>query len=219
MIFSYVEVGKLDDFSYYKEVQLNLETFISKNLYLNFLLFFLFSVVWISLLGFGSPILLISGILFGKWLGTIISVFSISTGSLILYSLAQFFFKDLVKDLLEKKFEKYILLFQKNEFFYLLIYRLVGGFGLPFFLQNLLPIVFSVKKNNYFLASFFGFIPGFFIFNSIGAGLNEFVKQSDSFSFFNLLFNKDIYLPIFLFVIVILISAIVKKKIFKNTSQ
>ena len=128
--------------------QLNLETFISKNLYLNFLLFFLFSVAWISLLGFGSPILLISGILFGKWLGTIISVFSISTGSLILYSIAQFFFKDLVKDLLEKKFEKYILLFQKNEFFYLLLYRLVGGFGLPFFLQNLLPIVFSVKKKN-----------------------------------------------------------------------
>ena len=31
----------------------------------------------IALLGFGSPILIISGILFGQWLGTLISVISI----------------------------------------------------------------------------------------------------------------------------------------------
>ena len=44
------------------------------------------------LLGFGSPILIISGILFGQWLGTLISVISISFGALILYSIGNFFF-------------------------------------------------------------------------------------------------------------------------------
>ena len=117
-IFSYVDVSRLDDFLYYKELQIDLEKTIGKNLYINLLAFFLFCVVWVSLLGFGSPLLLISGILFGKWIGTFISVFSISVGSLILYSIANFFFKDLVSYLLEKRFLKYIHLFRNNEFNY-----------------------------------------------------------------------------------------------------
>ena len=92
LIFSYIEVTRLDDFSYYKELQINLERTIGNNLYLNLLIFFFFCLIWVSLLGFGSPLLLISGILFGKWIGTFVSVFSISIGSVILYSIASFFF-------------------------------------------------------------------------------------------------------------------------------
>ena len=109
VIFSYVELRRLDDFLYYKELQIFLEQMVGKNLYFNLIIFFLFSLVWVSLLGFGSPLLLISGILFGKWIGTFISVLSISVGSLVLYSLASFFFKDLVYNIFEKKFlKKYI---------------------------------------------------------------------------------------------------------------
>jgi len=214
LIFSYVEVTRLDDFSYYKELQSNLEKTIGKNLYTNLFIFFFFCLIWVSLLGFGSPLLLISGILFGKWIGTFISVLSISIGALILYSITSFFFKDLVFNLLEKKFSKYINLFRKNEFNYFLAFRLTGGLGIPFGLQNVLPVIFDIKKFNYFFASFLGFIPMFFIWNTIGSGLNEYIKQEDSFSFTNLLLNKEIYLPIILFVIIMLISAIIKKKIF-----
>ena len=77
-------------------------------------MFFLFSIIWISLLGFGSPLLLISGILFGKWIGTLISVISISLGALLLYQIANYFFKDLIYKLLEKRFIKYINLFKKK---------------------------------------------------------------------------------------------------------
>ena len=214
LIFSYVEVTRLNDFLYYKELQIGLEKTISKNLYINLLIFFLFCLIWVSLLGFGSPLLIISGILFGKWTGTFISVLSISVGSLILYSIANFFFKDLVHNLLEKRFSKYIHLFRKNEFNYFLAFRLSGGLGIPFGPQNVLPVIFNIKKSNYFFASFLGFIPIFFIWNTIGAGLNEYIKQTDSFSFFSLLSNKEIYIPIILFVIVILISGIIKRRIF-----
>ena len=215
-IFSYVEVTRLNDFLYYKESQIDLEKMIGKNLYINLLIFFLFCVAWISLLGFGAPVLLISGVLFGKWIGTFISVLSISIGALILYSIASFFFKDLVFNLLEKKFSKYIHLFRKNEFNYFLAFRLAGGLGIPFGLQNVLPVIFNIKKSNYFFASFLGSIPIFFIWNTIGSGLNEYIKQADNFSFINLLLNKEIYLPIILFVIFMLISAIIKKKIFDD---
>ena len=46
----------------------------------------------------------------------------------------------------------------------------------------------------------------FFIWNTIGSGLNEYIKQSDNFSLINLLLNKEIYLPIILFLIIILLS-------------
>jgi len=216
LIFSYVEVTRLDDFLYYKELQIDLDKTIGKNLYINLLIFFFFSLVWVSLLGFGSPLLIISGILFGKWVGTFISVVSISIGALILYSIASFFFKDLVHNLLEKRFLKYIHLFRKNEFNYFLAFRLAGGLGIPFGPQNVLPVIFNIKKSNYFFASFLGFIPMFFIWNSIGSGLNEYIKQTDNFSFVSLFLNKEIYLPIILFVIIMLISVIIKKKIFDD---
>jgi len=216
LIFSYVEVTRLDDFLYYKELQIDLEKTIGKNLYINLLIFFLFCLVWVSLLGFGSPLLLISGILFGKWIGTFISVLSISIGALILYSIASFFFKDLIFNLLEKKFSKYIHLFRKNEFNYFLAFRLAGGLGIPFGPQNVLPVIFNIKKSNYFFASFLGFIPMFFIWNTIGSGLNEYIKQADNFSFVSLFLNKEIYLPIIFFAIIMLISVIIKKKIFDD---
>ena len=114
LIFSFIEITRLNDFIYYKELQINLESNIGKNLYFNILVFSIFCVVWVSLLGFGSPLLIISGILFGKWIGTLVSVFSISLGALILYSIASFFFKDLVSKLLKKKFNKYLNLFRKD---------------------------------------------------------------------------------------------------------
>ena len=214
LILSNVEVTRLDDFLYYKEIQMNLEKMIGGNLYLNLIIFFIFCLIWVSLLGFGSPLLITSGVLFGKWIGTFISIISISIGALMLYSIANFFFKEIVFNLLEKKFSKYIHIFKKNEFYYFFLFRLAGGLGIPFGLQNILPVILNIKKSNYFFASFFGFIPIFFIWNTIGSGLNEYIKQADNFSLINLFLNKDIYLPIILFIIVMVVSTIIKKKLF-----
>ena len=71
-----------------------------------------------------------------------------------------------------------------------------------------------MKKNNYFFASFFGFVPGFFVFNTIGSGLNNFIKQSDNFSMIKLISTAEVYLPIFMFICLILVSIILKKFFF-----
>ena len=217
-IFTNIQINRLNDFSYYKELQIDLGNYISANILINLIYFFIFSIVWVALLGFGSPILIISGVLFGKWIGTLTSVISISCGALILYSIGIFFFRDFVKALLEKKFKKYIHKFQKNEFFYFFIYRFIGGLGVPFGLQNLIPILFDMKKINYFLASFFGFIPSMFIMNTIGAGLNSYVEQAQSFSVVDLMFTPEIYFPIILFGGLMIISLLVKKKFFDNAN-
>ena len=215
-IFITIEINRLNDFAYYKELQSDLDTFISNNILINIFYFFIFAIIWVALLGFGSPILIISGILFGQLLGTLISVISISIGALILYSIGNFFFRELVKSILEKKIEKYLKLFQENELFYFFIYRFVGGLGVPFGLQNLIPILFGMKKINYFIASFFGFVPGFFIINTIGAGLNSYISQAENFSFIELLLTPEIYLPILMFSVLMFFSLYVKKKFFDD---
>ena len=213
-IFSSIQINRLDDFSYYKEIQSDLDLYISGNIIVNLIYFFIFAIIWVALLGFGFPILIISGILFGQWLGTFISVISISFGALILYSIGSFFFSDYIKLILEKKFEKYIHLFQKNEFYYFFIYRFVGGLGIPFGMQNLIPILFRMKRINYFFSSLFGFIPGFFIINTIGAGLNNYIEQADKFNMIDLILTPNIYLPIFMFIVLMIISLLIKKNFF-----
>ena len=214
-----IEVNRLNDFSYYKELQSDLDSYISSNILVNLFYFFIFAVIWVSLLGFGLPILIISGILFGQWLGTLISIISISIGALILYSIGSFFFKDLVRAVLEKKFEKYIKLFQKNEFYYFFIYRFVGGLGVPFGLQNLIPVLFNMKKFNYFLSTFLGLVPSLFIMNTIGAGLNSYIAQAETFSMINLLFSSEIYLPILMFISLMVLSLLIKKKFFNDSNK
>ena len=215
-IFTGIEISRLNDFSYYKDFQKNLSDYVSENIITNIIYFFIFAVLWVALLGFGAPLLIISGILFGQWIGTLVSIISISVGALILYSIGDFFFRDLVKNTLEQKFEKYIVLFKKNEFYYFFIYRFIGGLGVPFGLQNLLPILFGMKKSNYFFSSLFGFIPGFFIFNTIGSGLNSYVAQSEKFDMIDFILSPTIYLPILMFACLMIVSLIIKKKFFDD---
>jgi uncharacterized membrane protein YdjX (TVP38/TMEM64 family) len=217
-IFSNIQINRLNDFIYLKELQLGLDTFIGKNLLINIIYFFIFSIVWVSLLGFGSPLLIISGILFGKWIGTFVSIFSMTFGALALYSIAKFFFSDLIKNILEKKFKHIIQLFQKNEFYYFFIYRFVGGLGVPFFLQNVFPVLFNMKKINYFFSSFFGFMPIFFVFNAVGEGLNSYIEQANKFSLLELVLTPEIYYPILMFTILMILSFVIKKKFFKNVN-
>ena len=75
-----------------------------------------------------------------------------------------------------------------------------------------------MRKNNYFFSSLFGFIPGFFIFNTIGAGLNTYVEQSENFSFFKLMLTSEIYFPILMFVALTALSLAIKKKFFTDVN-
>lgn len=213
-VFSYIEIRRLNDFAYYKELQSNLNYYVNSNNFINLIYFFVFCIIWVFMLGFASPILIISGILFGKWIGTFATTISISIGALILYIFAGLFFSDLVQRILNKKFSKYIYLFKENEFIYFFVFRLSGGLGIPFFLQNLLPIIFKMNKSNYFFASLFGFIPHVFIWNTVGDGLSKYVEKSESFSLFKLFFSPEIYTPIIMFLALILSSFVIKKKFF-----
>ena len=55
--------------------------------------------------------------------------------------------------------------------------------------------------------------------NTIGAGLNSYVEQAQSFSIIDLILTPSIYFPIMLFVGLMIISFFVKKKFFDNANK
>ena len=207
----------LQELSSYEFIKNNVDYFSSlkdKNYYTLLLTFFLFVVFWVLLLGFGSPVALASGFIFGKWIGTIIIATSLSVGSLLLYLIANFFFRDLVQQKLGNRMVFLKDLFKKNEFLYFLIYRFIGG--LPFFIHNTLPVIFNIRIINYFFGTLLGMIPQLFIMVSIGSGLEKIIKTNSSPpSFFEIIASKDIYLPLIAFIAIVVISIFLKKKFYK----
>ena len=207
----------LEDISSIKIIQSNadkLNLIKSNNLIYLILFFFLFTVLWVSLLGFGSPVILIGGFIFGKWFGTLLITLSLSTGALCLYLLGKYFFYEFLKKNLLNKFKKFKKMFSKDHLIIMIIFRFIGF--VPFFIANLLPVIFNINTRNYFLGTFVGILPSVFIISSLGSGLSEALYKFENFpSIFSLLTLPEIYFPILGFALILIISFIFKKN-FKN---
>ena len=187
----------------------------NKNFFLISLVFFIFTIIWVFLLGFGSPILLLSGFIFGKWVGTTYAVLSLSIGATLLYIFANYFLKDLVEEKFSKRFSNLNEKFKKNEFMFFLIYRFVGG--IPFFISNILPTIFNVKLKNFFFGSIIGLSPPIFVGVSLGAGLNEIIQKNiEAPSLIEILLSPEIYIPIIAFIILLIAGIFIKNIFYKN---
>ena len=204
------------DFSSYELIRENreaLENIKNSNIFLSSIIFLIGTIVWVLLLGFGSPVFLVGGFIFGKWLGTFLVVFGLSIGATLLYMFANFFFKDLVEEKFSSRFSNFTEKFKKNEFVFFLIYRFIGG--IPFFISNILPTIFNVKVRNFFLGSIIGMTPQLFVGASLGAGLSKILEENSEVpSVLELIFSPDIYLPILGIVILVIIGLLLKKKFY-----
>ena len=177
--------------------------------------FMLFTIIWVLALGFGSPIALVAGFIFGKWLGIFFLILGMTIGATALYIFANFFLKELIKERFLNRFKNLEEKFKKSEFIYLLIYRLIGG--IPFFLSNVIPCIFNVKISNFFWATFFGMMPQLFLVVSIGSGLEKIInKNLEAPSVFELITTPDIFLPLLAMIIFILITIFVRKIFYKK---
>ena len=68
-----------------------------QNLFLISSVYFFFSIIWVFLMGFGTPLVIFAGFAFGTILGSILSIFSFTIGATLLYLFANHYFKDLVE--------------------------------------------------------------------------------------------------------------------------
>ena len=215
VFFSKFSINEIISYDFIKNNRDYLISIKESNYFLVSVLFILFTIIWVLLLGFGSPIVLIAGFIFGKWSGTLLATVSLTLGATILYLFANYFIKDLIEEKFSKKFSNLNDKFKKNEFIFFLIYRFIGG--IPFQIQNILPVLFNVKLKNYFFGSVLGMTPQIFVGATLGAGINEIIQKNIEVpSLIDLLFSREIYVPIIAFVILIIIGIIIKNIFYKN---
>ena len=216
LFFSKFSLQEITSYEFIKENRSYFLDLKNSNLILLSLCFLFLTIFWVfPFLGFGSPIALLGGFILGKWIGTIIVVLGLSIGATFLYSFGNFFLKDIIRDKFLNRFKTLEIKFKNSEFIYLLIYRFIGG--VPWQLSCLLPTLFNVKKLNFFFATFIGIIPQIFLAVSIGAGLDKIIEENENIpKFTDIIFSKDIYIPILVFLSLVLISIFLRKLFYKS---
>ena len=217
--FSKFSLQEIKSFTSYDFIKNNRDYFFelkNSNFFILFLFFLIFTILWVfPFLGFGSPIALIGGFLFGPWIGTLVVVTGLSIGATFLYIFGNFFLKEIIRDKFLNKYQKLEIKFKKSEFLYLLIYRFVGG--IPWQLSCLLPVIFNVKVKNFFYASLIGIVPQIFLSVSIGSGLEKVIdKNSEVPSITDIIFTPNVYIPILAFFILILVTIFLRKIFYKD---
>ena len=198
-----------DNRSYFVELK-------NSNLFLFSIIFLAFTILWVfPFLGFGSPVGLIGGFIFGKWIGTLLVVLGLSIGATFIYLFGNYFLKELIREKFLNKFQNLERKFKKSELIYLFLFRIVGV--VPWVPQCLLPTLFDVKLKNYFFSTLCGILPGVFLIVSIGTGLEKVIDQNSEVpGIIDIIFSPYIYLPIIAFFALILLSIILRKLFYKN---
>ena len=180
------------------------------NLFLLAMLFVLFATIWVFAAGFGSPLALFAGFIFGQWFGLLFSVIGMTLGATLLYLFANYFLKEMIRDKFLNRFKNLEEKFKKSEFVYLLIYRFIGG--IPFVLSNVLPCIFNVRSSNFFWATLVGTLPQIFLVCSIGNGLDKIIEKNlQAPTITDMIGSPDIYIPIIVFICLLLITIFLRK--------
>ena len=215
-LFSVVD---LKDLLSYELIKLNKDIILkykSENFLFLATVFFVFSIIWVLFLGFAVPLLVFSGFVFGKWWGILIVLTATTIGAALLYSLVGFFFRDLIKQKLAPKFPKLKEFYIKNDIFYFMSFRFMGGGGSPYAVQNVLPILFDMSIKNYVIATFIGSAPSMFVTVALGSGIETIIDQNTTLSISTVLFSPEIYVPIIVFFIILIIAFLIRKFYFKQ---
>ena len=218
--FLYIFFSKfsLQEISSYEFIKNNRDYFFNlkqSNLIVIAIIFVLFTVVWVLAAGFGSPIAIFGGFIFGKWIGSLLVVIGLSFGAALLYLFANYFLKDLIRDKFLNRYQGLEEKFKKSEFIYLLIYRFIGG--IPFAISNVLPCIFNVKVFNFFWATIIGILPQVFLICSIGHGLEKIIDQNlVAPSIIDLISSKDIYIPLIFFSALVIVTIFLRNLFYKK---
>tara|TARA_B100001123_G_C15336708_1_gene1033135 strand:- start:3008 stop:3733 length:726 start_codon:yes stop_codon:yes gene_type:complete len=215
-LFSFIDIKDLTSYEFIRANSDMILKYKNDNFLFLTVVFFIFTIVWILLLGFAMPLLVFSGFVFGKWWGILIVIISTTIGATILYILAGYFFKELIEEKLAPKFSKLKEFFNKNDITYFMIYRFAGGGGTPYAIQNILPVLFNMPLRNYIIATFVGSIPSMFVTVAIGSGLESVISKNEELSIFSVVNSPEIYLPIVGFFIILIIAFFIKKIYFKT---
>jgi len=154
------------------------------------------------LLPIATVLTLSGGFLFGAVFGTLFSTLGATSGAVLAFLFSRY----IVGASIQKKYEKQLIKFNKeletNKYKYLFSIRFLPVF--PFFLVNFLCGITKLDLKTFIITTYFGIIPGGFVYTYAGSRLAEINSMSD-------IFTKEILLTFVLLGTLTLIPVIVKK--------
>ena len=215
-LFSFIDIKDLTSYEFIRSNKNLILKYKNENFLFLTCAFFIFSIIWVLLLGFAMPLLVFSGFVFGKWWGILIVLTATTIGATVLYIIAGYFFRDMIEEKLAHKFLKLKKFFIKNDILYFMSYRFIGGGGTPYAIQNILPVLFNMSLKNYIVATFIGSMPSMFVTVAIGSGIENVIDKNENLSLISVISSPEIYLPIIGFFIILIIAFSIKRFYFKQ---
>ena len=212
-LFFYYEIYNYVSSDFIKNDRKVIITFIEKNIFIYSFLFFLFSAIWFFLLGFGFPLVIVAGFIFGSFLGSVLLIIGFAIGSTALYVFANHYFKNLVFKYFSSKYKSLEIHFKNHDLAYLLFFRLQPG--IPTQVGTLIPILFDIDVKKIFFANIFGVAPGIFISVSLVSGISSKIEEGGQFNL-DLLSDPKVFIPLTALSIMVLVVNFIKQKFFKS---
>ena len=186
-------------------IKLNIEN----NYFNTFLIFTIYLFLHNSLSLPGSIVLFAaSGYFFGLYMGFLMSIISLVSGSFFFFVFFAFLLKKLLPKLYNNYSKKITFYIDDSSFEYLVLLRLIPG--PPLILQNLFLSALNIKKILFCVTSFIGFSPIVFVSVFIGYQLSNFNSLKSI--VFSDIFSLKFIIFIFLMFILIFLRIFYKKK-------
>lgn len=155
--------------------------------------------LWMTLTG---------GFLFGTAIGGLLAISGATLGAVALFVMAKYVIGDFFRTRYGPRLVAFEAGFNRDAASYLLSMRLIPVF--PFFLVNLGAALMKVRLTTFFLTTFFGIMPGGFVFASIGNGIG-FVLQSGQTPDLSLASQPQVTLPLIGLGVLTLLPALIKR--------
>jgi uncharacterized membrane protein YdjX (TVP38/TMEM64 family) len=213
ILFFYYGANSFLDLNFLKNNKDKIFAFRDANFVLLAISYFFLSIVWVFLLGFGTPLVIVAGFAFGIFWGSFLSILGFSIGASLLYLFANHYFKDLVFKYLAVRFLSLKNHFNENEFSYFFFVRVIPG--IPFPIKNVMPVLFNMKLKNYFFATLLGEAIPIIISVSIVSGFAGAIQSNENLNF-SLLYSPEIFLPLLGLGIMVVLTNYLKKKYIKK---
>jgi uncharacterized membrane protein YdjX (TVP38/TMEM64 family) len=128
-------------------------------------------------LPFATLLTLAGGVLFGRWLGTVVVSFASTAGATLAFLLSRYLLREFVQHRFGRWLEPVNRGIARDGAYYLLTLRLVPVF--PFFVVNALMGLTPMRLGTYWWVSQLGMLPATFLYVNAGAELGQIKTPAD----------------------------------------
>jgi uncharacterized membrane protein YdjX (TVP38/TMEM64 family) len=151
---------------------------------------------------------LIGGFLFGPFLGGLWVVLSATTGATLTFLAVNTAFGEMLKNRAGDKLKRVTQGFTEHAFNYLIFLRLVPIF--PFFMINIAAGVVGVRLRTFVITTFFGIMPGSFVYAWVGGGLGYTLSQGKNINM-GIIFQPQVLFPMIALALLAIMPVLIKK--------